>query len=79
MHPSIPSTMRALDLFSGIGGFAIAGESVGIETTAFCEIEPFAVRILEKRFPGVPIINDVREVMPNGSHGTIDLVCGGFP
>ena len=71
--------MRALDLFSGIGGFALAGESVGIETAAFCEIEQFAVGILEKRFPGVPIINDVREVVPDGSHGTIDLVCGGFP
>ena len=40
--------MRALDLFSGIGGFALAGESVGIETAAFCEIEQFEDR--EKRF-----------------------------
>ncbi len=70
--------MRALDLFSGIGGFALAGESVGIETAAFCEIEPFAVGILKKRFPGVPVFSDVRELGAD-SIGGIDIVCGGFP
>ena len=70
--------MRALDLFSGIGGFALAGESVGIETAAFCEIEPFAVNVLQKRFPGVPVFPDVRE-LGGDSIGGIDIVCGGFP
>ena len=70
--------MRALDLFSGIGGFALAGESVGIETAAFCEIEPFAVNVLQKRFPGVPVFPDVRE-LGGDSVGGIDIVCGGFP
>lgn len=102
---------------------------------AFCEIEPFAVKILNKRFPGIPVFDDVRNVtksaidellsgkdysdvvelyekglsvqeiatihgvtratmtgalkrrgvdieegvMPDGSHGTIDVVHGGFP
>ena len=71
--------MRALSLFSGIGGLDRAAHAVGIETVAFCEIEPFACRILAKRFPGVPIINDVREVVADGSLGTIDVVHGGFP
>lgn len=71
--------MRALSLFSGIGGLDMAAHSAGIETVAFCEIEPFACRILAKRFPGVPIINDVREVVADGSLGTIDVVHGGFP
>ncbi|MEB4894867.1 DNA cytosine methyltransferase, partial [Bacillus thuringiensis] len=30
-----------LDLFSGIGGISLAADWAGIETTAFCEIEPF--------------------------------------
>ena len=71
--------MRALSLFSGIGGLDIAAHAAGIETVAFCEIEPFACQILAKRFPGVPIINDVREVVADGSLGTIDVVHGGFP
>ena len=70
--------MRALDLFSGIGGFALAGESLGIETAAFCEIEPFAVNVLQKRFPGVPVFPDVRE-LGGDSVGGIDIVCGGYP
>ena len=71
--------MRALSLFSGIAGIDLAAHAAGIETVAFCEIEPFACRILAKRFPGVPIINDVREVIADGSLGTIDVVHGGFP
>lgn len=71
--------VRALSLFSGIAGLDIAAHAAGIETVAFCEIEPFACRILAKRFPGVPIVNDVREAMPDGSLGTIDVVHGGFP
>ena len=34
--------MNHLDLFSGIGGFALAAKWAGINTVAFCEIEPFA-------------------------------------
>lgn len=71
--------MRALSLFSGIGGLDRAAHAVGIETVAFCEIELFACRILAKRFPGIPIINDVREVIADGSLGAIDVVHGGFP
>ena len=51
---------------------------------AFCEIEPFAVKVLNKRFPGIPVFDDVRkitkEVVPDGSYvPTIDVVHGGFP
>ena len=37
--------MRALSLFSGIAGLDRAAHAAGIETVAFCEIEPFACRI----------------------------------
>lgn len=33
--------MRMLDIFSGIGGISLAADWAGIETVAFCEIEPF--------------------------------------
>ena len=51
--------MRALSLFSGIGGLDLAAEQCGIETAAFCEIEPFAVQVLERRFPSVENHGDI--------------------
>lgn len=51
--------MRALSLFSGIGGLDLAAHAAGIETVAFCEIEPFAAKILEKRWPDVENVGDI--------------------
>jgi DNA (cytosine-5)-methyltransferase 1 len=68
-----------LDLFSGIGGFALAAQMVGgIKTAAFCEIDPWARQVLAKNFPNVPICEDVKTLNPK-HYGTIDLITGGFP
>ena len=70
---------RHLDLFSGIGGFALACRMVGgIETVGFCEREPYAQRVLKKHWPDVPICDDIHEMKGN-DYGTIDLITGGFP
>ncbi len=42
-----------IDLFSGIGGFALAARWTGFRTVAFCECEPYAQRVLAKNFAGV--------------------------
>ena len=42
-----------LDLFSGIGGFAIAAQAAGYQTLGFCEREPYAQQILKERFGAV--------------------------
>ena len=42
--------MTHLDLFSGIGGFAIAAQNCGYTTIGFCEKEPYAQQILKERF-----------------------------
>ena len=52
--------LKALSLFSGIGGLDLAAEMAGIKVIGFCEIEPFPVEVLTKRFPGVPIFEDVK-------------------
>jgi DNA (cytosine-5)-methyltransferase 1 len=64
-----------LDLFSGIGGFALAAARAGWKTIALSEIEPYACRVLTKNFPGVPNLGDIRNVrgIP------CDLITGGFP
>lgn len=75
---SMRRLVRHLDLFSGIGGFALAAKMVGgIETVGFCEINPYAVKVLKKNFPGVPIHNDVRNLKPS-DYGTIELITGGY-
>jgi DNA (cytosine-5)-methyltransferase 1 len=42
-----------LDLFSGIGGFAIAAQNCGYQTIGFCEKEHYAQQILKERFGAV--------------------------
>ncbi len=72
---------RMLDLFSGIGGFAYAAKQIwgdDLEIAAFCERDEFCRKVLKKRFPSVPIIDDIHE-MNGKNYGTVDLICGGFP
>ena len=71
--------MNHLDLFSGIGGFALAARWVGgIDTVGFCEIDPWCQRVLNKNFPGVPIHDDVKTLNPD-DYDSIDLITGGYP
>jgi len=70
--------MKHLDLFSGIGGFALAAKWAGIETVAFCEIEEFPRKVLNKNFPEVPIHRDIRELDGSEYEG-IDIITGGYP
>ena len=59
--------MRMLDLFSGIGGFALAAQRVwgdDLEIHAFCEKDEYCQRVLKKHWPDVPIFADVRDVRP---------------
>lgn len=42
--------MKHLDLFAGIGGFALAARWMGWETVAFVEREPFCQKVLRKNF-----------------------------
>jgi len=51
-----------LDLFSGIGGFALACEWAGIETIGFVEIDKYCQKVLKKHWPDVPIVEDIRDV-----------------
>jgi DNA (cytosine-5)-methyltransferase 1 len=55
-----------LDLFSGIGGFALAAQWAGFRTVAFVEREPFCQKILAQ--PIVPqvafqIIKEIRKLI----------------
>ena len=43
-----------IDLFSGIGGFALAAQWAGFRTIAFCEIDPYCQKVLTKNFLSKP-------------------------
>jgi DNA (cytosine-5)-methyltransferase 1 len=71
-------TLKVLDLFSGIGGFSLGLERAGMQTIAFCEIEPYCRAVLRKHWPNVPIFEDVRTLTSADVPG-VDVICGGFP
>ena len=65
-----------LDLFSGIGGFALAARMIGgIKTIGFSEINTYASSILKRHWPDVPNLGDIRNVRGI----KCDLITGGFP
>lgn len=84
--------MRHLDLFSGIGGFALAAKHAGWETVGFCEVNPFCQKVLAKHFPNKPIFNDVTTLCKRISdcpcvgtdqftdtYGHVDVITAGVP
>jgi len=75
--------VRVLDLFSGIGGFSLGMERAGMETVAFCEIDPFCQKVLKKHWPDVPCYSDITkltaEQLENDGITGISVLTGGYP
>jgi DNA (cytosine-5)-methyltransferase 1 len=58
--------MKHLDLFSGIGGFALAADRVfGEVEHIFVEIDPFCQEVLKKHWPKAKIYDDIRTFTPD--------------
>jgi DNA (cytosine-5)-methyltransferase 1 len=75
--------LRGLDLFSGIGGIAIALQR-WVRPVAYCEIDAaaqkiLARRILEGKLPAAPIWDDVRTLQAKDIGSPIEIIYGGFP
>lgn len=71
--------IRHLDLFSGIGGFALAARWVGWRTIGFVEIDSFCQKVLKKHWPGVQIESDIKQITANTFRECPDVITGGFP
>jgi len=72
---------RMLDLFSGIGGFALAAKwcwGDSLEIVSFVEKDPYCQKVLQKNFRGVSIHDDIT-TYDGKTCGTVDLITGGFP
>jgi site-specific DNA-cytosine methylase len=70
--------MKLGGLFSGIGGFELAWTRLGGEVAWMCEWDKNARKVLEARFPGVPIYPDVRDLDPSEVEA-VDVLTGGSP
>jgi len=78
MNSSANEPRTHIDLFSGIGGFALAANAAGFRTSVFCEQDDYCTKVLKRHWPNVPIIPDVKE-FDGGRWKGADLLTGGFP
>ena len=71
-------TLTLGSLFDGIGGFMLAGQYAGIRPVWSSEIDPFPIRVTEKRFPEVRQYGDVHAL--NGAElPPVDIISFGSP
>ena len=70
--------MKFVSLFSGIGGLDLGLERAGHECILQVELDDYCRRVLEKHWPDVPRIADVRDVTAADCEGA-DMIVGGFP
>ena len=78
------SSLKHLDLFSGLGGFSLGLEATGgFETVAFCDIEKFPRKVLKQHWPDVKQYKDIKELtyerLQEDGIGNIDIITGGYP
>jgi len=70
--------MKALSLFSGIGGFDHALRNLGHEIIGACEIDRYARSIYRYNFPEIELHGDVSGINPEFLPD-FDILCAGFP
>ena len=65
-------------LFDGIGGFPLAGIQAGVTPVWASEIEPFPVRVTQKRLPDMKHYGDVSK-LNGGDLEPVDVITFGSP
>ncbi len=73
---SKPLTLGSL--FDGSGAFPLAGLLAGIKPVWSSEIEPFPIRVTEKRLPFVKHYGDISK-LKGGDLGAVDIITFGSP
>lgn len=72
--------MKTIDLFAGIGGFALAAEWMGWETVAWVEQNTYCQEhILKHYFPNAQGFDKIENFDGTEYRNTIDIITGGFP
>lgn len=60
-----------MDLFAGVGGLEIALHKAGVKVVMVIasEIDPDCKRLLRRRFPGVELVGDIKNLTGLGCTG----------
>lgn len=67
-----------MSLFSGSGGFELAGTLCGFEPVAASEVEPYPIAVTRSRFPRMKHLGDVSKVN-GGEIDPVDVITFGSP
>ncbi len=83
-RPRQRAPLNMLDLFAGIGGFALGARLAGVPVVShfYSEIDPYAQQVYTKNFPTATALGDVRSIdgqQLRRAHPGRWLLCGGFP
>ncbi len=70
--------MKVGSLFSGIGGLDLGLERAGMDVIWQSEIDPYACKILDKHWPTVPNLGNIKEIDWSQVERP-DVICGGYP
>jgi len=70
--------VKFVSLFAGIGGIDLGLERAGMTCVGQVEWESFPQAVLQKHWPDVPKIEDVRDFAGH-EFGEFDLLAGGYP
>jgi DNA (cytosine-5)-methyltransferase 1 len=69
---------RVASFFAGIGGFDLGCERAGMKVVFQCEINSFCQKVLNKHWPHIPLVGDIRALTAS-EIPTANVWCGGFP
>lgn len=76
----IPAEPRLLGMFEGYGGLTQGILAIlGGQLSAYAEIDPSSIALIEQHYPGIPNLGDVTQVDYAALRGTIDGIAAGFP
>lgn len=70
--------VRLGSLFSGSGGFELAGVIAGMKPLWASEIEPFPLLVTKKRFPDMLHLGDIKK-LDGARMPKVDIITGGSP
>lgn len=71
--------INMISLFTGIGGFDLAAETLDWNILFQSEIDKYCIQVLNQRFPNIPKYGNINEIDATKFSGHVDVVAGGFP
>lgn len=78
MKQNKPAKLKLASFFSGIGGFDLGFQRQGFQIVLQCEIDSFCNELLQRHWPAVKRLTDIRKVT-HEQISTADVWAAGFP